>query len=181
MGAEKSRYKMKVGSNKREEFWPDLPFPEWNETAATLHMWTQIVGKIRLVQSPWINHSWHVTLYVTSRGLTTSPIPYGTTTFQVDFDFLDHQLLIRTSTGGTRNIPLRPRSVADFYAAVMAALRELGLDVRIRPRPNEVQEAIPFPEDHVHASYDAGSANRFWRVLVQSDRVLKAFRARFIG
>ena len=163
------------------EAWPPLPLSAWQETQVTLHMWTQIVGKLRLAQTPWVNHSWHVTLYVTSRGLTTSPIPYATRTFEVDFDFIDHQLLIRTSTGATRTIPLRPRSVADFYAAVMTALHELGLDVHIRPRPNEVQEAIPFPEDHVHAAYDADAANRFWRVLVQSDRVLKQFRARFIG
>jgi uncharacterized protein DUF5996 len=163
------------------EAWPSLPLSAWQDTQTTLHMWTQIVGKVRLALAPWVNHSWHVTLYVTSRGLTTSPIPYGTRTFEVDFDFIDHQLLICTSTGATRTIPLRPRSVADFYAAVMTALHDLGLDMRIQPRPNEVQEAIPFPEDHAHASYDADAANRFWRVLVQSDRVLKAFRARFIG
>src|SRR6266403_42181 len=143
---------MSINNDRREKFWPPLPFAEWAETAATLHMWTQIVGKVRLTLTPWVNHSWHVPLYVTSRGLTTSPIPYGTRTFQVDFDFIDHQLLVRTSTGATRTILLRPRSVADFYAAVMTALRELGLDVHIRPRPNEVQDAIPFPEDHGHAS-----------------------------
>src|SRR3989442_698933 len=168
-------------SGDRDEAWPALPLSEWQDTQATLHMWTQIVGKLRVAQTPWVTDSWHVPLYVTSRGLPTSPIPYGTRTFDVDFDFLDHQLLIRTSSGTTRTIPLRPRSVADFYVAVMTALRELGLEVRIRPRPNEVQRAVAFPEDHEHASYDAGSANRFWRILLQSDRVLKAFRARFIG
>ena len=164
-----------------DEPWPPLPLAEWQDTMATLHMWTQIVGKLRVAQTPWVNHSWHVVLYVTSRGLTTSPIPHGTRTFDVDFDFIDHQLLVRASTGTTRAIPLRPRSVADFYRAVMATLRELGLDVRIEARPNEVPRAIPFAEDEEHASYDATAANRFWRVLLQSDRVLKAFRARFIG
>jgi uncharacterized protein DUF5996 len=163
------------------EVWPSLALSAWQDTYATLHMWTQIVGKLRLAQTPWVNHSWHVPLYVTARGLTTSPIPYGTSTFQVDFDFVAHRLLIETSTGTERTIPLEPRSVADFYAAVMAALRELRLDVRIRPIPNEVERAIPFPSDHQHRSYDAAQANRFWRVLVQSDRVLKTFRSRFIG
>jgi hypothetical protein len=161
--------------------WPDLPLPEWQDTYATLHMWTQIVGKIRLAQTPWVNHSWHVTLYVTSRGLTTSPIPHGTRTFQIDFDFIDHELLIQSSDGGRRAIPLRPRTVASFYHEVMTALRELGLEVRIRTTPNEVERAIPFPEDHEHASYAPEQAHRLWRILVQSDRVLKAFRARFIG
>jgi hypothetical protein len=163
------------------EVWPSLSLSEWQDTYATLHMWTQIVGKLRLAQTPWVNHSWHVPLYVTARGLTTSPIPYGTSTFQVDFDFIAHRLLIETSTGTDRTIALEPRSVADFYDAVMAALRQLDLDVRIRPTPNEVERAIPFPNDHQHRSYDAAQANRFWRVLVQSDRVLKTFRSRFIG
>jgi len=163
------------------EAWPSLPLSDWQETYATLHMWTQIVGKLRLAQTPWVNHSWHIPLYVTARGLTTSPIPYGTRTFQVDFDFIGHQLLIQTSEGAGRTIALEPRSVAAFYEAVMKALRELDLQVRIHTRPNEVDPAIPFPEDRAHASYDADQANRFWRALVQSDRVLKAFRARFIG
>jgi hypothetical protein len=161
--------------------WPSLPLSEWQATYATLHMWTQIIGKLRLAQTPWVNHSWHVPLYVTARGLTTSPIPHGTDVFEAEFDFVEHQLAIRTATGGARTIALRPRSVADFYHAVMTALGELGLHVRIRTKPNEVERAIPFPEDHEHAAYDADHANRFWRVLVQSDRVLKAFRARFIG
>jgi hypothetical protein len=161
--------------------WPSLPFAEWSDTYATLHLWTQIVGKLRLVQTPWLNHSWHATFYVTSRGLTTSPIPFGTRTFQVDFDFLDHQLLIQTSDGDVRSIALRPRSVADFYHEVMAALRGVGLAVTIRTTPNEVADAIPFERDHEHVSYDAEYANRVWRVLAQSDRVLKAFRSRFIG
>jgi Family of unknown function (DUF5996) len=161
--------------------WPGLPFPEWKDTCQTLHMWTQIVGKIRLVQTPWVNHSWHTTLYVTSRGLTTSPIPYGARTFQMDFDFIDHRLLIQTSDGGTRTISLEPRSVADFYHEVFARLAELTLDVKIHTTPNEVVNAIPFEQDHEHATYQPDYANRFWRALVQTDRVFRQFRARFIG
>jgi len=168
-------------SETRDATWPSLPLEAWSDTCATLHMWMQIVGKIRLVQTPWINHSWHVTLYVTSRGLTTSPIPYGTRTFEVEFDFLDHVLLIHTSTHATRTIALAPRSVAAFYDTVMTTLRELGLEVRIHPKPNEVDPAVPFPEDHAHAAYDAEYAQRFWRVLVQSARVMQRFRAGFIG
>jgi hypothetical protein len=163
------------------EPWPSLAFEAWRDTCATLHMWTQIVGKIRLVQTPWVNHSWHVTLYVTARGLTTSPIPHGTRTFQIDFDFVDHRLLIQTSDGGSRTIELRPRSVASMYAEVGANLAALGLDVNIRTTPNEVVNAVPFEKDHQHASYDPEYANRFWRALVQVDRVFKQFRARFIG
>ncbi|MDQ3815169.1 MAG: DUF5996 family protein, partial [Armatimonadota bacterium] len=149
------------------EVWPSLPLTEWKDTYATLHMWTQIVGKIRLAQMPWINHSWHVTLYVTARGLTTSPIPYGTRVFQIDFDFIDHQLVIHTSDGAVRAIALRPISVADFYDEVMTALRDLGLATSIVTKPNEVEAPIPFEQDHTHASYDAEYANRCWRVLLQ--------------
>lgn len=163
------------------EPWPSLAFAAWKDTYATLHMWTQIVGKIRLVQTPWVNHSWHVTLYVTSRGLTTSPIPYGVRTFQIEFDFIDHRLVIQTSDGGMRTLELRPRSVANFYQDLFANLAALGLDVKIRTTPNEVANAIPFEKDHAHASYDAEYANRCWRALVQADRVFKEFRARFIG
>jgi uncharacterized protein DUF5996 len=163
------------------ELWPALPVEEWKDTYATLHMWTQIVGKIRLVRTPWVNHSWHVTLYVTSRGMTTSPIPYVARTFQIDFDFIDHRLVIQTSDGAVRTIALRPVSVADFYGEVMTALWELDLKVSIHTKPNEVVEPIPFEQDHTHASYDANYANRFWCILVQSDRVLKEFRSRFIG
>lgn len=161
--------------------WPSLPLNEWKDTAATLHMWTQIIGKIRLSQTPWINHSWHVTLYVTSRGLTTSPIPYGLKTFQVDFDFIDHKLVIETSDGNVRLLDLRPRTVADFYSQVMSSLKSLGIDVAIHTTPNEIPDPIPFEEDHKNASYDADYANRFWRVLVQTDRIFKEFRAHFIG
>jgi hypothetical protein len=161
--------------------WPALPFSEWQDTATTLHMWTQIVGKIRLTLSPWTNHSWHVTLYVTSRGLTTSPIPHGLRTFEINFDFIDHQLQIDTSEGERRTIELKPRSVADFYSAVMNTLDELQLSVTLNKAPNEIQNPIPFDEDEEHRSYDRQYANRFWRVLVQSDRVFKKFRSRFCG
>jgi Family of unknown function (DUF5996) len=167
--------------NRRAEIWPRLPFEDWQDTYATLHMWTQIVGKIRLVQTPWVNHSWHVALYVTPRGMTTTAIPHGTRTFQIDFDFVDHQLVIQTSDGALRTIPLRPVSVADFYAELMTTLRDLDLAVSIITKPNEVASPIPFERDHTHASYDPIYANRFWRVLLQSDRVLKEFRSRFIG
>lgn len=161
--------------------WPALPFPEWKDTYATLHMWTQIVGKIRLVQTPWINHSWHTTLYVTSRGLTTSPIPYETRTFQIDFDFIDHKLLVQASDGGVRTMALAPRSVADFYQELFAKLAELNIDVKIHATPNEVVNAIPFERDHEHAAYAPDYADRFRRALVQADRVFKRFRARFVG
>src|SRR3990167_7072597 len=168
-------------SSVKTEAWPSLPLEEWKDTYATLHMWTQIVGKIRFAQTPWINHSWHVTLYVTSRGLTTSPIPYGEKTFEIDFDFIDHRLVIETSGGDVRFIELRPRSVADFYSEVMSTLRDLSLDIRIHTLPNEVADPVPFEKDGQHASYDPDYANRFWRILVQTDRVFKEFRARFIG
>lgn len=161
--------------------WPALPFADWQDTAATLHMWTQIVGKIRLTLSPWTNHSWHVTLYVTSRGLTTSPIPYGSHTFEIRFDFIDHELRILKSDGTTRTLKLQSQSVAKFYEAVMKALNDLELPVKINMLPNEVEKPIPFDEDQVHRSYDREHANRFWRVLVQSDRVFKEFRSRFCG
>jgi len=161
--------------------WPALPFAEWQDTAATLHMWTQVVGKIRLTLSPWTNHSWHVTLYVTSRGLTTSPIPHGTSTFEIRFDFIDHELRILKSDGAVRILPLRAQSVAKFYQEVMKALAELDLPVSINIMPNEIENPIPFDRDEEHRSYDREYANRFWRVLVQSDRVFKEFRSRFCG
>jgi Family of unknown function (DUF5996) len=161
--------------------WPELNYADWKDTCATLHMWTQIVGKIRLTLSPWTNHSWHVTLYVTSRGLTTSPIPHGSDTFEIRFDFVDHNLRILKSDGGQRVIELKPRSVADFCKAVMAALDELKLPVKIDMVPNEIVNPIPFDKDETHHAYDAEYANRFWRVLVQADRVFKEFRSRFCG
>ncbi len=147
----------------------------------TLHMWTQVVGKIRLTLSPWTNHSWHVTLYVTSRGLTTSPIPHGSDTFEMQFDFIDHQLLIDKSDGARRKIELKPQPVAEFYRLVMKTLGDLDLPVIIHTMPNEIENPIPFDQDEEHRSYDAKYVNRFWRVLVQSDRVFKEFRSRFCG
>ena len=144
-------------------------------------MWTQVVGKIRLVQTPWINHSWHTTFYVTSRGLTTSPIPHGARTFQIEFDFIDHRLLVETSSGATSAMALHARSVADFYEELFARLSDLGVGVAIRTMPCEVVDAIPFENDAAHATYVPAHANRFFRALAQADRVLKEFRARFIG
>jgi Family of unknown function (DUF5996) len=164
-----------------QQFWPALPFAEWSETCATLHMWTQIVGKIRLVQTPWINHSWHVTLYLTARGLTTSPIPHGLHTFEIDFDFIDHELRIEKSDGARRTLKLQPQSVAAFYDAVMNDLDALQLPVKIDLMPNEIENPIRFDQDEQHRSYDPEYANRFWRVLVQADRIFKEFRSRFCG
>ena len=169
------------GPTVPENPWPPLPFAGWQDTCATLHLWTQIVGKTRLALAPMENHWWQVALYVTPRGLTTSAMPCGTRTFAAEFDFLDHHLHLRVSDGTERALPLVPRPVAEFHAAYMAALTGLGLDVRIRPVPVEVPLAIPFAEDRVHASYDPEAATRFWRLLVQADRVMKRFRARFVG
>jgi hypothetical protein len=163
------------------DVWPSLPFADWRDTCTTLHLWTQVVGKVRLVQSPWVNHSWHVPLYVTPRGLTTSRIPHGARAFAIDFDFIDHRLVVETSDGGVRVLPLRPQPVADFHAAVMAALADLGVPVRIHTTPNEIPDAIPFEQDRVHAAYDPAAATRFWRALLQVARVFTVFRARFVG
>jgi hypothetical protein len=161
--------------------WPELPLSAWRDTCATLHLWMQIVGKIRLAQSPWTNHSWHVALYVTANGLSTSPIPHGDRTFEIAFDFCAHRLVIARNDGVAATIPLEPQSVATFYRRVMGELRTLGLPVTIRTMPAELADPIPFDRDETHASYDAEYANRFWRVLVQADRVFKIFRGRFIG
>jgi hypothetical protein len=163
------------------ELWPSLPLEEWKDTYATLHMWTQIVGKIRLAQSPLVNHWWNVPLYVTPRGLTTTAIPHGTRDFDMTFDFIAHRLDIDTSDDEARSVALYPRSVADFYRELMATLRELKLEVAIRAKPDEVADPIPFDEDEKHASYDAEYANRWWRIMLQSDRVFKEFRSAFIG
>ena len=163
------------------EVWPGLPFNQWQDTCVTLHMWTQIVGKIRLAQTPWLNHSWHVTLYVTARGLTTSPIFQGNRALQIDFDFVDHQLIVRTSDQPARRLELRAQSVHRFYDEIFATLRDLQFDLRISVTPNEVAEAIPFARDDKHASYDPEYANRFWQVLLQTHRVFTEFRSRFIG
>jgi Family of unknown function (DUF5996) len=163
------------------ETWPDLPLNGWKDTYETLHRWTQIVGKIRLRQTAWINHSWHVTLYPTARGLTTSAMRHGARTFQIDFDFIDHQLLIRCSDGGTTSVALRPRSVADFYREVMSKLAALGLPVRIYAKPNELEDATPFEQDEAHAAYDPEYAARWWRIMAQATCVFQEFRARFLG
>ena len=161
--------------------WPELKFSEWQDTCATLHMWTQVVGKIRLRQTPLVNHWWNVPLYVSARGLTTSAMPYEDRIFEIEFDFIEHQLLIKCSDGASETLALRPQSVADFYAEVMASLRELGIEIKIWTMPVEIPDPIPFEDDKIHAAYDAEYANRFWRALVKMDEVLKEFRAGFIG
>lgn len=161
--------------------WPALPLSEWADTCATLHLWTQVIGKIRLAHAPLINHWWQVPLYVTSRGLTTSAIPYSARSFQIDFDFIDHHLEIRCNDGGIATIPLFARSVADFYAEIMDRLRELGLETRIWTMPVEIPDAIPFEQDREHASYDPDYAHRFWHSLVHADRVCTRFRSQFLG
>ena len=172
---------MTLSASARAHAWPSLPLDAWSDTYATLHLWTQIVGKVRLALSPWINHSWHVTLYVTARGLSTSPIPYGVRTFQIDFDFIAHQLTVQSSDGGVATLALRPQSVASFYRSLMDEMATLDLRVDIHTLPNEVAEPIRFDRDETHRAYDPDYANRFWRVLVQADRVFKSFRTRFIG
>jgi hypothetical protein len=163
------------------ERWPDVPYAAWKDTAATLHLWTQVIGKIRLALTPWLNHSWHVALYVTARGLTTGPIPYAGGSLQIDFDFLDHVLWIRTSGGDQRQLMLQPIPVAEFYADLMAALRELGVAVDIKTMPCEIADCIPFDHDVLHRSYDADYARRFWRVLASAHEVLSQFRTGFLG
>lgn len=161
--------------------WPSLSLDAWADTFATLHMWMQVVGKIRLALAPRVNHWWHVALYLTARGLTTSPIPYRTRFFEIRFDFIDHQLVIETSEGDRRSVALAPQSVADFHGRVMTALGDLGIDVRIWPMPVEVPSPVRFDRDREHASYDATYAHRLWRILAQADDVMKEFRGRFIG
>ncbi|MET0875722.1 MAG: DUF5996 family protein [Tardiphaga sp.] len=161
--------------------WPELDYAAWRASAETLQLWTQIVGKIRLSKTPWLNHSWHVALYVTARGLTTSPIPDGNRSFEIAFDFVDHVLVIDTSDGARRQLPLRPQSVASFYAELLVALADLGIDVEIDDMPNELAEPIRFGEDHAHASYDADAVRRFGQLLRQADRVFKQFRTGFLG
>jgi hypothetical protein len=161
--------------------WPGLPYAAWKDTRDTLHLWTQIVGKIRLMQTPWLNHSWHVALYVTARGLTTSPIPYRERAFQIDFDFIDHVLWVRTSDGHFRKLLLAPIPVTQFYTELFTAMTELGLDVRITMMPCEIADCIPFDQDRTHAAYDRDYATRFWRVLLSSHKVLTQFRTGFLG
>jgi hypothetical protein len=161
--------------------WPELPLADWADTCATLQLWTQVVGKIRLAHAPLINHWWQVALYVTPRGLTTSAIPYGARCFQIDFDFIDHDLVIQTSDGATERIPLVARSVADFYAEVMSRLQGLGLDTHIWTMPVEIPDAVPFDQDRIHTAYDGQYAQRFWRILMQVERVSTRFRSQFLG
>ena len=172
---------MQHHSASRPEDWPSLPLAAWDKTRATLHMWTQIIGKIRLAQAPLINHWWQVPLYVTSRGLTTTPIPYDARTFQIDLDFIEHVLRISVDDGRHDAFALQPRSVARFHAELMDRMHGLGLEVPIWTMPCEIEHPIRFEADHQHAAYDADFANRFWRVLVQTERVLTIFRARFLG
>jgi Family of unknown function (DUF5996) len=161
--------------------WPELSYKAWRDTAATLQLWTQIVGKVRLSLTPWANHSWHVPLYVTARGLGSSPIPAGTELLEIEFDLIDQLLVCRTSTGERRAVALEPQTVADFYGRVMAMLANLNIAVSIDTVPNEIADPIRFPEDVLHTTYDAAAAHHFWRVLVQADRVFKLFRTGFIG
>ena len=163
------------------DVWPSLPLAEWQETYATLHMWTQIVGKTRLQFAPMENHWWQVPLYVTPRGLSTGTIPQPAGTFAVTFDFVDDRLVIETSGGAVRTLALAPKTVAQFYAEYRATLGALGIELKIMPRPVEVATAIPFAEDREHRSYDADAVHRFWRILQHADRVLKEFRGRFLG
>ncbi|GAB3216569.1 DUF5996 family protein [Kineococcus gypseus] len=161
--------------------WPALRVEDWTPTRDTLHMWTQVVGKVRTAHAPLLNHWWQATLHVSPRGLTTSTVPHGAGAFDVEFDFVDHRLVVRTSSGSTRTLALEAKPVAAFYAEVMSALDEVGVHTEIRPVPNEVDPAIPFAEDHEHASYDPRAVNAFWRQLLQANRVMGAFRARFVG
>jgi hypothetical protein len=161
--------------------WPELPTAKWRDTYDTLHLWTQIVGKIRFARSPWLNHSWHVALYVTARGLSTSPIPDGTRSFQIDFDFIAHELRISTSDGAQHQFALSGNSVASFYKSVMAVLGELGVTVEIDEMPNEMPEPVKFSQDTRHASYDPEAVRRFFQILVNCDRLFKQFRTGFLG
>jgi hypothetical protein len=161
--------------------WPELPYAAWKDTCATLQLWLQIVGKIRLSLMPWLNHSWHVTLRVTARGLATPLISTATHDFQIEFDFIDHALWVRTADGHIRQVMLRPVSVAEFFADVMIALNELGIAVEIDQMPNEVPGAIRFSEDRIHAAYDPDFADRFWRVLLRANAVFSRFRTSFLG
>jgi len=165
----------------KESRWPALPLAEWKDTYATLHMWTQIVGKIRLALSPPINHFWGTTFYVTARGLTTSAMPYAKGTVEINFDFIAHTLEILTSLGETRSFPLVPRTVAEFYVELMSALHSLGIDAKVWTMPVEVPRPVRFNLDEAHSSYDSEYAHRFWQILVSVDTVLREFRSRFIG
>jgi hypothetical protein len=167
--------------SSQESSWPEIPYPAWAKTCATLQLVTQIVGKVRLAQTPWLNHSWHVTLYVTPRGLTTGPIPFGSRSFQIDLDLLDHRVRVETSDGTRADMALAPRSIATFYAELLGLLAGLDLPVRIDGSPNEIVDAVPFAQNTAPAVYDAEAVTRFHGALLQADRVLKEFRTSFIG
>jgi hypothetical protein len=172
---------MTHASGDRPECWPSLPFSSWKDTYATVHMWTQIVGKVRLRLTPLVNHWWNVPLYVTARGLTTARIPYGEKAFELRFDFLQHQFVLETNDGLVKTLALEPRSVAEFYQEFMELLRSAKIEVKIWRMPVEIPDPIPFDQDRVHASYDRASAEKFWRILLSVDTVFNEFRARFIG
>ena len=167
--------------DRNADTWPDLPFLSWRGTMLTLQLWIQVVGKIRLSLTPWVNHSWQVPLYVSARGLETGPMSFGHELFEMEFNFISHRLQVRTSQGLERDLPLEARSVADFYSGVLDLLRDIGISVSINESPNEVPDPVPFSKDSAHADYDAAAAHRFWRALVQADRVLKQFRSGFLG
>jgi len=170
-----------MSSQSRDEAWPELDWSDWHDTGDTLHRWTQIVGKVRLALTPMMNHWWQVALYVTSRGLTTSPIPYQALTFDVTFDFIDHTLLIETSNGSSEAFALQPMSVAAFYSEFTTRLRRLGIEAKVWTMPCEIPDAVPFQEDCDHAAYDPAYARRFFRVLVHTNRVFNSFRSQFLG
>jgi hypothetical protein len=170
-----------VSRERGQSAWPPLPLAEWKDTLDTLQRWVQMVGKTRLALAPPINHSWHTTLYLTARGLTTSPMPIGDRALEVEFDFIDHQLLLRTSDGGTRGLALAPRSVADFYREYTGALDSLGARAHIWPVPSEMADDLPFTQDQQHRSYDPDAANRCWRIFLQTEAVFQQFRGRFVG
>ena len=164
-----------------ETLWPKLDYASWRDTLATVHLWTQVVGKVRLALTPWVNHGWQVPLYVTARGLNTSPIPAGNEIFEIELDFIAHRLLARTSSGDERGFALSPQSVAVFYRQVMTVLHGLGIAVEINEMPNEVPNPIPFSKDHTHKSYDTTAVHAFWRALIQADRIFKRFRTAYLG
>jgi Family of unknown function (DUF5996) len=165
----------------KTDIWPDLHYPSWRNTVATLQLWTQVIGKVRLSLTPWVNHSWQVPLYVTAHGLGTGPVPFGKEVFEVEFDFISHHLQIRTSQGAERKLAMGPQSVAVFFRRVLELLHEIGVAVSINELPSEVADPVAFSRDRVHADYDAAAAHRFWRALVQVDRLFKHFRSGFLG
>jgi hypothetical protein len=165
----------------RDKVWPALPLDAWTDTYATLHMWTQVVGKIRLMLAPPVNHWWHCALHLSANGLTTTAVPYKDKLFEIEFDFIEHKLFIRTSDKVIESVPLAPRSVADFYQELMSTLKSMGIEVSIFTKPQEVPNPIPFEKDTEHASYDPEYANRFWRILAHTAVVFEEFRGRFIG